>query len=155
MEADPQNPHKNKVHHVLAQSYSVYFVLFLISIYLDFIFRIGIFDNNTARIAGVIFIIFGTFLVFWAQKSSRVLDKENISKETFRKGPYRHTRYPTHWGMLLLLLGFGIVADALFVVLFTLIAFVISQSVFLKKHDKILTEKYGEHFTEYKKSVKF
>lgn len=150
----PQNIHKNKVHHVLAHSYTSYFVLFLVSIYLDFVFRIGIFANGTARFAGVLFLLLGTLLIFWAQKSSRVLNKENLSKETFRQGPYRHSRYPTHWGIFLLLLGFGIVADALFVILFTLVAFVVSRTLFLRRHDRILAEKYGQHYTEYQKSVK-
>ena len=104
---------------------------------------------------GFIFLIFGTFLVFWAQKTSRHLNIENITKETFCHGPYRYTRSPTHWGLFLLMLGFGMIANAFFIVLFSIISFLITKLVFLKKEEKVLAAKYGTPYLEYKKSVKF
>ena len=152
---DSNNPHKNKVHWILAHSYTMYFVLFLASVFLDFIFPTKIFKSSVFAPTGIIFLIFGSFLVIWAQKTSRDFKKENMSKETFCKGPYCYTRSPTHWGLFFLVLGFGIVANAVFIVLFTLVAFLISKYFFLKKQEQILTEKYGAPYLEYKKSVKF
>ena len=122
---DSNNPHKNKVHWILAHSYTMYFVLFLASVFLDFIFPTKIFKSSVFAPTGIIFLIFGSFLVIWAQKTSRDFKKENMSKETFCKGPYCYTRSPTHWGLFFLVLGFGIVANAVFIVLFTLVAFLI------------------------------
>jgi protein-S-isoprenylcysteine O-methyltransferase Ste14 len=155
MESDNKNLHKITTHTVLAHSYSVYFVLFLIGIVLDLVLRVKIFTDSVAVPLGVAIIILGSILVFWAQKTSRDLKLDNLSKDTFYQGPYRYTRGPTHFGLFLLLLGFGIIVNSFFVVLFTIIAFLISKFVFLNKQEKMLAEKYGIHYVEYQKLVKF
>ena len=150
-----ENTHKNKVHFVLAHSYTLFFILFLIGVSLDSIFPIKIFNASFMAPIGLIFLILATVLILWAQKTSRDLKKENISKETFCQGPYCYTRSPTHWGLFFLMLGFGLIGNALFVVLTTLISLVISRFVFLDKQENILAEKYGAPYLEYKKSVRF
>jgi protein-S-isoprenylcysteine O-methyltransferase Ste14 len=146
-------PRTYRVHKILAHSYTLYFVLFLVGVYLDIIFRFKIFTNYVILPVGFVFLVFATFLIIWAQKSSRNLDVANLSRETFLKGPYRYTRSPTHWGLFFLMLGFGIIANAVFVVLSTLISFIISRLVFLPRQEKVLAEKYGEPYLEYQKSV--
>ena len=148
------NPHKNKVHKILAHSYMFYFISFLLGLFLDFIFPFKIFKSLGAVSLGVVLLALGTLLVVWAQRSSRSLSKENITKETFYRGPYRYTRSPTHFGLFLLMFGFGIVANALFIVLFSIISFVVTKFLFIKKEEKILAEKYGAPYLEYKASVK-
>ena len=78
----------------------------------------------------------------------------NVTKENFCKGPYCYARHPTHWGLFFLILGFGIILNALFVILCTLISFIVTKFVFIEKQEKILAEKYGAPYLEYKKSVK-
>jgi len=150
-----ENPHKNKVHRILAYSYLFYFILFLFGLFLDFLFPLKVFDNYAIASIGILFLILGTFLILWAQKSSLNFKKENITKETFSHGPYRYTKSPTHFGLFLMMLGFGIMINALFIVIFSIISFFITKSIFLKKEEKILTQKYGTSYVEYKKSVKF
>ena len=147
--------HKNKVHKILAYSYLVCFISFLIGLLLDFLFPIKIFEQTTMAFLGFIFLVFGTILIFWAQKSSRNLNKENIKKETFYIGPYRYTRSPTHFGLFLLMLGFGFMNNTLFIIISSIISFVISKFLFLKKEEEILAFKYGDPYLEYKKLVKF
>ena len=146
---------KEKVHTVLAYSYLFYFIALLIALFLDFIFSFRIFDQTLILPVGILFLLFGSLLILWAQKTSRSLNKENVTKETFSHGPYYFTRTPTHWGLTFLMLGFGIIANAVFIVLFAIISFVISKFVFLKKEETILAQKYGVPYLEYKKSVRF
>ncbi len=150
-----ENPHKNKVHKILAHSYLFYFICFLFGLLLDFIFPLKVFENYIMSSIGAIFLIFGTFLIIWAQKSSLYFKKENINKEIFCYGPYRYTRSPTHFGLFLLTLGFGIIANALFIIIFSIISFVITKFTFIRKEEKILAEKYGTPYLEYKELVKF
>lgn len=147
--------YKNKVHRVLAHSYLFFFLFFLIGLFLDFLFPLKIFDENNMMWFGILFLICGTGLIFWAQKSSLKLRKEDISKDTFYRGPYRYSRSPTHYGLFFLMLGFGFTANALFIVLFSAISFFITKFVFIKKQERILEEKYGTPYIEYKKLVKF
>ncbi|MFA6077154.1 MAG: methyltransferase [Candidatus Paceibacterota bacterium] len=148
------NARQYRVHKILAHSYTLYLILFLIGVCLDILFKFRIFLNPFFMSTGVVLLILGSFLIIWAQKTSRDLNIENLSKETFHKGPYRYTRSPTHWGLFMLVLGFGIVANALFVILSTLVSFSISRSIFLKKQEDVLALKYGAPYLEYKKSVK-
>jgi protein-S-isoprenylcysteine O-methyltransferase Ste14 len=149
------NPHKNKVHKVLAHSYLFYFISFLLAISLDFVFPIKIFKSSLTSPLGAFFLILGTLLILWAQMSSVKLQKENISKEVFYHGPYRYTRSPTHFGLLFLMLGFGIMNNALFMIILSILSFIVTKLIFLKEEEKILAEKYGIPYLEYKKSVKF
>lgn len=150
------SPPKQSVHKVLAHSYFFFFFLLLISICLDLFFHrgLGFFKGYGVIFLGFLFLSFATFLIIWAQKTSRNLNKENINKETFTHGPYRFTRNPTHWGLFFLTFGLGLVSNAFFIVIFSFINFFIAKFIFLKKEEEILTMKYGSPYLEYKKSVK-
>ncbi len=149
------NPDKDKVHIVLAHSYSVYFLLFLAGVFLDLIFNLKIFNFPFMMPLGVVLILLATLLIFWAQRTSRNLNKETLTPETFMKGPYRYSRSPTHWGLFFLMLGFGLLNGAIFIVIFAFIAFFLTKLVYLKKEEAILLKKYGAPYSEYKQIVKF
>ena len=149
------NQHKNKVHIILAHSYSVFLSLFLVGVFLDLIFNLKILNFSFILPIGVAFIFLASLLILWAQKTSRNLKKENLTKETFFKGPYRFTRSPTHLGLFFLTLGFGLIVNGIFIVISTIISFAITKLVYLKKEETILEKKYGAPYLEYKKAVKF
>lgn len=153
---DPSHPlHIFKIHHLLAHSYSVYFIFFLIGIALDVVLDGHIFKSQVFSWIGAGLLFLATVLIFWAQHTSRHLHKRELSKEAFCRGPYCYTRSPTHWGLFLMMLGFGLVANAFFVVVLTIVAFLIAKITFLRKEEEALEERYGTPYTEYKKSVKF
>lgn len=145
----------DSVHSVLAHSYLSYFVAFLVGLFLHFFYPIQIYNNVLVGYIGFVFLSLATLLIFWAQTTSRDLKIENLSKESFLHGPYCYTRMPTHLGLFLLLLGFGLVMNSLFVVLATLVYFIVGKFSFIKKQESLLLKKYGEHYLEYKKLVKF
>ena len=156
MEPEDKNTSKLSVHRVLAHSYTMYFVLFLIGVTLDLIFRLKIFRTSIMVPTGFFFLVLATVIILWAQKTGRDLRKvKEIKTEHFCRGPYCYTRSPTHWGLFFMMLGFGIMANAVFVILFTLISFIIAKLVFLDKEETILEEKYGAPYQEYKKLVKY
>lgn len=145
----------DRIHHVLAFSYLFFFLLFLFGVFLDIIFPIRIFQGLIIKFIGFIFLFLASVLIFWAQMTSRNLNTEVLTEDTFSRGPYRFTRSPTHFGLFLLTMGFAFVANAGFVVLCTIISFVIAKLVFLKKEEQILAKKYGAPYLEYKRKVKF
>lgn len=152
----PKNPKNTRVHHVLAHSYVVYLILFLVAVYLDYIYRISVFHNSLVVPLGIICLLISSIIIIWAQKTGSDLRKvEEVRAEHFKKGPYIYTRIPTQWGLFLLMLGFGMISNAVFVILATFISFLISRFWFIAKHDQILLEKYGDAYSEYKNSVKF
>lgn len=145
----------DSVHSVLAHSYVSCFVSFLLGLFFHLLWPLRISDKSFLPLLGVVFLLFATSLIFWAQTTSKKLDRSNLSKETFSKGPYRYTRLPTHWGLLLLMAGFGLLVNSAFIVLFAVISFLVSKFFFLKREEAILLRKYGESYSQYKKAVKF
>jgi len=154
MEGEKIQPHKNKVHKVLFHSYFTYFLFFLVGVCLDLVFNLQVFSVSVTTM-GFILLILGTIFVLWAQKTSRGLQKGTIDKTFFSHGPYAFTRTPTNFGLFFLMLGYGMITNAFFVILFSFFAFLIAKFIFLKKEEKILAEKYGAPYLEYKKSVLF
>ena len=150
---------KKSVHHVLAQSYFLFFIAVLSGLFLDMFFPIEINSANPPVLYGVISILLGTLIVLWAQKTSRGGAKErqqieSLTHEHFLQGPYKYLRSPTHAGLTLLVFGYGLLANSFFIVLTTLVCAIISRVVFVKKQEKILEEKYGQSYSDYKKKVK-
>jgi len=94
-------------------------------------------------------------LIFWAQNTSRNLNTKILTKETFSQGPYRFSSTPTNFGLFFLMLGFGMVANSFFIIFCSCVAFVIARCVFLRQEEKVLAEKYGAPYLEYKKMIKF
>ena len=148
---------KESVHKILAHSYSMHFIFFLIGFFLDMIYKFRVFANFTMAWvgSGVVLLILGSILIFWAQYTSHHLNKKNITKETFGHGPYHYTRTPTNFGIFFMMLGFGIIAISFFIIFFAFISFIAAKFVFLNKEEKVLAAKYGAPFLEYKKIVKF
>lgn len=146
---------KSPIHKILAHAYSFYFVFFLAGIFLDMIFPMRVLNFPILKWIGVLFLGIASFLVIWAQKTSRNLSIENLSKDVFCKGPYKFLSNPTHLGISLLLFGFGLISGAIYMLIATILYFVLAHFIFIKKQDAVLATKYGKHFHDYKKSVKF
>lgn len=144
------------IHELLARSYMVFFVAFLIGIILEVEFPL---NKNISDIGtGYLLLFVGTILVIWAQNTSRSGKKErlsgSVSSSNFFKGPYKITRTPTHLGMLLTVLGAGFVWGSLWMAIGSIVAYLITKFTFVKKEEEILEERYGEPYLEYKKKIK-
>jgi len=150
---------KTTVHHVLAYSYATYFFAILAGLFLHFFYPIQILNNTAIPIFGFILLILGTYLIYWAQSTSRRTKKERevpekISHAVFKQGPYTFSSSPTHLGLTLLSFGFALVVNSFMLVATTLAAYIITKLVFVKKEEEMLAEKYGEHYKTYKKSLR-
>jgi len=147
---------KHKTHNILAHSYSVYFLLLIVGVVLDLLVPILVFNIIIMISVGFILLILATILIIWAQHTSRRLNTSHpVTKETFCKGPYCYTRTPTHWGLFFLILGFGFIMNTFFIIILTILAFIITKLFFLKKQESVLTDRYRKAYLEYKKEVKF
>lgn len=151
----PNIPHTHVVHKTLAHSYVVYFFILVVGVFLDIMFPIRVFPSSVMVSIGFLLLILASALIWWAQRSSGdLLKKEEVDVEHFFRGPYRYTRTPTHWGLFFLALGFGFVAHAFFVIVLTIISFIVTKSTFVKKQEALLEEKFGAPYREYKNKVK-
>ncbi len=147
------------IHEVLARSYFVFFLFILVGLLLSLFWDVNLFPEVKNDL-GFTVLILGTILVFWAQQSSRKTkskrghDDIEISKQGFATGPYKFYRSPTHLGVFLLCAGMAVLDNSFVVALTSIIAFVFTKIVFIKKEEKMLEEKYGEAYRHYKKKVR-
>lgn len=147
---------KRKVHIVLSQSYSVYLFGIIIAVVLDFIYPIK-FDNQILVYTGIILLVLGTVITYWAQESASQSKKDMMERKcprNFTTGPYKFSRRPTQIGLTLATLGFGLVSGSFFVVLATIFAYFITRFIFLPHQEKILMEQYGDAYCDYREKVK-
>ena len=141
----------------MSQSYLTFFFAVILGVIFDIIFNVNILTNNIFQYTGLVFILLGTILAYWAQNSSRIA-KEKWQKDHidvgFSFGPYKYSRNPTHLGLFIMTMGFAFIIGSTFSLFFVIIAYIITKTVYLKKEEKILAEKYGEEYSNYKKKIK-
>ncbi len=161
METKPKEKYTGglTVHHVLFYSYSVYFIAILGGFLLNFFYPLPLFDHPLVPAFGFTLLVLGTILIYWAQATSRKTKEhrqspEKLSKDIFKKGPYTFTSSPTHLGLTLMSLGFACTMNSAMLTITALLAFLLTRYVFVKKEEKMLAEKYGEHYQEYRKKIK-
>lgn len=146
----------NTVHSILSRSYSVYLFSVIAGIIIEHTLELY-FSFPFYNEIGFFVMTLGTLLVYWAQSTSSRSKKNALRNKTghrnFALGPYKYTRNPTHVGLMLMTLGFGILIGSFFVIILTLFAFITSKLVFLPAEEKLLEDKYGEDYTMYKKKV--
>jgi protein-S-isoprenylcysteine O-methyltransferase Ste14 len=145
---------QGRVHFILSNSYTTFLFAVILGVIFDLVFSYKIFSDELFNYFGVILITLGSILVYWAQSSSSVLEKDENSEIKFNRGPYKYLRSPTHLGIFIMTLGLAMVINSLFSFLFVIIAHIISKIFFVKKQQKILEKKYGETYINYKNKTK-
>lgn len=147
--------YRPRVHKILAHSYMVYLLALFFGLIFSAIWPMRIFNDDCLLNISAVVLFLSSAMIFWAQRSTRKLDKENLTKRAFKKGPYRYTRNPTNISLFLSMLSFGIIINSIFVIVFASVSFLLAIFVFLKREEKLLEKKYGNAYLEYKKDVKF
>lgn len=143
------------VHYVLSHSYMIYLGAIVFGVIFDFLIPLP-FSSIFYLYGGFALMFLGTLLIYWAQETSSCSKKEMTEKgmkRNFAEGPYKYTRNPTHIGLSLLTLGFGLMAGSFFTVFFMVVAFLVTKFVFLRKEESLLEDKYGKIYCDYKKKV--
>ncbi len=144
-------------HAILTESYMVYVVLLIPSMIITSFYPTA--HSLLGLLPLGIFLLFiAPIIIYWAQQSSQHFrDKKNINELTpsdFMHGPYRFVRFPTHLGLFLLMVGLSIVMGSFIIFCAALLAQLISHIAFLPNEDRLLVEKYGNPYSEYKKVVR-
>jgi len=142
------------VHYVLSHAYMMFFLAVIFGVAVDQFVHIAIIPASFSVI-GIMFMVFGSLLVYWAQSASspKIQQMPNFDIRNFSVGPYKYSRNPTHIGLAFVTLGFGIIMQSFFIIVFLIIAYTITKLFFIKKEEKLLEAKYGEQYIAYKKKV--
>ncbi|HUC88890.1 MAG TPA: isoprenylcysteine carboxylmethyltransferase family protein [Candidatus Paceibacterota bacterium] len=150
------NVRHGMVHFVLSHSYVVFLMAIVLGAIFNIIYNFNIFLNPIYQYIGLIMIMLGSFLIYWSQSTSRYI-KENTEHGViynFEGGPYKYSRNPTHIGVAIMTLGLGLLVNSLFIIIFVIAAYIVTGLIFLKAEEKLLEQKYGQKYLDYKNKVK-
>jgi protein-S-isoprenylcysteine O-methyltransferase Ste14 len=154
---DHPKGHNGTVHFVLIHSYLIFLFAVILGVFFDTFLQKKIFSHAIYANIGLLMLVISSIIIYWAQTTSANYKERKKRKESdslFEHGPYRYLRSPTHFGLFIMTLGLALIINSLFSVIFTIIAYLISKLFFLRKEEKILEDKYGESYLEYKKKTK-
>ena len=162
MDKDNNQPHKGiyrsgMVHTVISDSYITFLIAIILGVIFDSLIPFKIFNNYLFEYLGLIMIILGSMLTYWAQRSSSIAKKNVLEKGlpiSFEYGPYRYTRNPSYLGVFIMIMGLGIIFNSIFSIIFGLVSYFIIRFIFLKKEEGLLGNKYGQVYFDYKNKVK-
>lgn len=150
-------PPPKKIHMLLAGSYLVLFLFFMIGFITDVVFPNETLPSWSVGL-GAILLGLGTILIFLAQstsaRTSPVRKADDISGEVFKVGLYRYLKNPTHLGVICLFLSYACITRSVYFVIAVLSSVIISYGIFIPHEQKLLEEKYGEAYRDYKNSLK-
>jgi protein-S-isoprenylcysteine O-methyltransferase Ste14 len=71
-----------------------------------------------------------------------------------RSGPYRILRHPMYTSMLCLILGTGFVLAAPLIFAIAIVVFVIGTEIRVQIEDRLLGDRFGEEFCEYRRTTR-
>lgn len=145
---------KGAIHSLLTYAYFVFLLAVIIGLILDLFISVNLGWGKIHGVIGIISIVLGSLLIYWAQYSSSRLseipDNEEITTQFFKHGPYRFLRNPSYLGVFILSLGLALILKSFFSVIFSLLSYLIIRIFFVKKEEKLLSEKYGQVYKKYK-----
>ena len=99
-------------------------------------------------LSGLIFVLIGEALRIWAAGHLKK------TKEVTATGPYAHVKNPLYLGTLLILIGFCLMAQNLYLLLIGLTVFFVYYAPFKKKREgQRLYEHFGQAWVDYDRAV--
>jgi protein-S-isoprenylcysteine O-methyltransferase Ste14 len=134
----------------------IQFLGLIIGIIFEYFFPTKMFPPHTSEILGIVLIILGSIIIFSAQKASAAFRARERRGEVrvFHKGAYRWFHNPTSFALALLVIGLGFILNSLMIVLLSAVGYWLSYIVYEEKKQRIMTEKYKDDYTNYKKKIK-
>ena len=135
---------------------------FLIGAYFENILFISSFipvwDNIIVSYIGFfLYLSGGIFSVIARAQLGRFGTAELITEEDhqlFTQGAYRHVRNPMYAGSLVAIVGFGLIFRSLIILCITFVLYFLGLRMRIIEEERVLKEKFGEEFEEYKKRTK-
>lgn len=123
---------------------------------LDSLFGIINFQSMTSTAFGMLFLVGGFILRFWATflfyESGINVVALHAQKALITSGPYRFSRNPLYLGLICIGLGSGLLAGSLLTILFTIVGFIFAD-YWIRYEEKHLEQIFGEEYRKYKNNV--
>lgn len=139
-------------------------LLFLVGLVLSFFAYVeiplplfsGAMTENVLVAVGALMILAGTALTFAAQKVSRVVTdpKYKATCPDLMQGPYRFSRHPGSLSLVVMYVGFALVANSVAMLVCAGIIVLLLTFVFVPMEERAISELCPEAYAEYRRKVR-
>ena len=114
------------------------------------------------QISGIVFILIGFLFIIWANYVLLNVNKISLKdREPFHvpsslalTGPYKLSRNPIYFGVLLAIFGFFIIIESITVLILNILCFLIFRIGLIRWEEEHLENKFGQDYINYKKRVR-
>lgn len=105
---------------------------------------------------GALLIVIGTILAFIAQTRSRIVAHPSFkaTAESLMGGVYKYSRHPGSLSLIIMYIGFALVANSLMMILVAIILIILLTFIFIPIQEKSIAELCPEAYAEYKTKVR-
>jgi protein-S-isoprenylcysteine O-methyltransferase Ste14 len=148
--------HEQRINYLGSFPPIIQFVGVIFGVFLSVLFPTKMVSDTLAQVLGIIFIVVATVLIFWSQKTSakfRMREKKGELLD-FHTGPYKWLSNPTSFSLAILVIGFGFLMNSVMIICLSAVGYWLSYIIYEEEKQKIMTEKYKDDYTNYKKKVK-
>jgi protein-S-isoprenylcysteine O-methyltransferase Ste14 len=137
----------------------IVFLLFMwLGVYLNNAWPMSFIPWSNRGIIGAVVVACSIGLYGWClisfRRAGTTVDLARPTTAIVTNGPYRFSRNPIYVSLTLLCIGVAIQVDSLWVLLLTIPSILIVHFMVILKEEKYLSEKFGEEYVQYKKSVR-
>jgi len=116
----------------------------------------SVIGSDILLVIGIVLLVAGTILAFFAQKISRVVSRPQVKATCvdLMMGPYKYSRHAGSLALMTMYTGFMLITNS-FILLFFAIAYVLLITfVFAPMEEKVIGELCPEAYAEYKTKVR-
>lgn len=140
----------------------LFLYLFLLVLFIYFFIPLSspsleILNNPILMILGLISIYVGVGFFSWAYLYLGLIGtigglSLGVKEDLVTSGPYKYTRNPQYFGILLFLFGFSFLTKSIYLIIFSTLWSVLFYVIALSE-EKELEESFGQEYIEYRKKV--
>lgn len=142
-----------KIHTLSTYAPSIFVLLMVVAFLLDVFFTVTITDQFSLTSAGLLLILLGSSLSFWANMSHKAMYLHSqTTGSVLPMGPYTFMRHPGYASLFLLGLGIACVINSLVLLIATLVYYVITQFI-VQVEESLLLNNYPDTYTAYQRNV--
>ena len=135
-----------------------FMILLVLAVVFNFIFPIRTIVRFPYNHLGWVLVLEGVVLNIWAdgifKKRKTTVKPGEKSSELVIKGPFKISRNPMYFGMVLILLGVAVVCGDLVSFLFPIIFIILIEFLFIPLEEREMQSIFGKKYLNYKKHVR-
>ena len=152
----PSDPNDNPG--VIAPPPLIFIAGLAVGFAVDFLWPLPLLPAEVRIFAGGFIILVSFVPALWVLrlfiKARTNLDVRKPTHHIVTTGPFRWSRNPAYLSLSMLVLGIAVAADSIWVLLFLIVAMIVTHHGIILREEAYLEQKFGAEYLDYKATVR-